>query len=184
MRRDVILDVAVRLFAESGFAGTTIDAIAAGAGVANRTVYTYFTDKEGMFLAGVERLHDYRSSIGEPGDLEDIATRIVFALHSDQAIALHRLVVAESTRFPQIAGTFYSRGPKESIAYLASLFTQDDNAGNSDGYEKAEMLFTLLLGESHRQRLLGLSEAPTLAQARAHARGVLTEFPVSGRGST
>lgn len=174
-RRDTILDVAVGLFAESGFTGTTIESIAAGAGVAKRTVYTYFEDKEGMFHAAIERLHCYRENLADAADLEEVATRIVFALHSDQAVALHRLVVAEALRFPQVAETFYSVGPGETISYLADWFS---NHGYDGGTRlRAELFFSLLLGEPHRRRLLGLAPAPTQKQARAHALAVLVEFP-------
>ena len=89
-----------------------------------------------------------------------------------------------TTSDPALLPGYGRGGVAEWRAYLASFFTQNDSLENGGGFEKAEMLFTLLLGESHRQRLLGLSEAPTLTQAQAHARDVLTAFPVSQRGST
>ncbi|MDD9153425.1 TetR/AcrR family transcriptional regulator [Plantibacter flavus] len=165
-RRDAILDAAIRRFTEHGYGGTTIEAIAADAGVTKRTIYTWFGDLAGMLTAAVERQHGYLLAADEPGSeaepLEDAATRLVIALHSDVSIALHRLVIAESPRFPEVAAGFYAAGPARSIAFLA------DHVG-----EQAEQLYTLLLGEPHRRRLLGLSAAPTPAEARAHARACL-----------
>lgn len=165
-RRDAILDAAIRRFTEHGYGGTTIEAVATDAGVTKRTIYTWFGDLASVLTAAVERQHAYLLAADEPGSeaepLEDAATRLVIALHSDVSVALHRLVIAESPRFPEVAAGFYAAGPARSIAFLAG------HVG-----ERAEQLYTLLLGEPHRRRLLGLSAAPTPDAARAHARACL-----------
>lgn len=46
----------VRLFAENGFAETTLDQIAAAAGVARATFYNYFKSKEDVALAALEEM--------------------------------------------------------------------------------------------------------------------------------
>ena len=57
-----ILEAARGVFAERGYGGATIDAIAVAAGVAKGTVYLYFDSKRDLFLAtlrdGVTELHD------------------------------------------------------------------------------------------------------------------------------
>src|SRR3978361_1733983 len=52
-KRAAILDAAKRLFPHSGFDGTSMDAIAADAGVSKLTVYSHFTDKETLFVAAI-----------------------------------------------------------------------------------------------------------------------------------
>lgn len=54
-RKAEILDAAAAAFAEFGFAGTQVQAIADRLGVGNGTVYRYFPTKEALFLAAVER---------------------------------------------------------------------------------------------------------------------------------
>lgn len=56
--RERILEVALPLFAEQGFAGTGVRAVAAAAGVNVATVAYHFTDKQGLYDAVVVRLHD------------------------------------------------------------------------------------------------------------------------------
>jgi AcrR family transcriptional regulator len=50
-----ILDSAFIVFGEQGFAATTINDIAAGAGISSGSIYTYFPDKEAVFRAAVTR---------------------------------------------------------------------------------------------------------------------------------
>ena len=52
--RDRILETTFRLFSESGYAGTTIAAVAAGAGVSAETIYQSFGDKRGLLEAVIE----------------------------------------------------------------------------------------------------------------------------------
>lgn len=54
-RRAQLLDAALRLLAERGFAATSVDAIAKAAGLAKGTVYLYFPTKEALLDALIER---------------------------------------------------------------------------------------------------------------------------------
>jgi len=56
-RRQEILDAALSLFAERGFDATTVQGIAAAAGVAAGTVYLYFPSKEHVLLALHHQYH-------------------------------------------------------------------------------------------------------------------------------
>jgi TetR/AcrR family transcriptional regulator, mexJK operon transcriptional repressor len=169
-RRAAILDAATAQLAEHGFAGTTIEGVAATAGATKRTIYSHFTDKPGLFLAAVERLHRHEQEGVQGGDdLEEVAARIVRTLHGDDAVTLHRLVIAESRQLPGLAADFYERGPARSVDVLATLLAAE-HPDLDAVHEHAEELYTLLLGEPHRRRLLGLEPAPTAAGALAHAR--------------
>lgn len=165
-RRAAILEVAVELFRELGYARTTIEAIALQAGAAKRTLYSYFSDKPGIFAAAVEKQHSYLSQSPEGDDLASAATAIVLALHGDNAIALHRTVIGEASQFPRLAAAFYAHGPARAIGFLADRLR--DEFGD-EAAALSEPLYTLLLGEEHRRRLLGLAAAPDRAEARRHA---------------
>src|SRR6266545_251255 len=54
-RRDQIVEVAMRHFAEHGYRGARVEDIAAEVGVAKGTVFLHFGSKEGLFLAAFER---------------------------------------------------------------------------------------------------------------------------------
>jgi AcrR family transcriptional regulator len=54
-RRQQLLDIGRRLFAERGFDGTSIEEIAAQAGVSKPVVYEHFGGKEGLYAVVVDR---------------------------------------------------------------------------------------------------------------------------------
>ncbi|WP_228515257.1 TetR/AcrR family transcriptional regulator [Agreia pratensis] len=167
----MILDTAVALFLTAGFAATSIDEVARRSEASKSTVYAYFGDKAGLFSAAVERLHDaIAESIDGEATLAELATSVVMTLHSDEAVGLHRTVIAESLRFPELARSFYASGPSRSTQMLLAALRRADPAITA---VHAEMLYTLLLGESHRRRLLGLSGAPSVREAAQHARDAL-----------
>ncbi|MFG1815421.1 TetR/AcrR family transcriptional regulator [Kribbella sp. NPDC049174] len=164
-RREQILDAAVRLFLEHGYGGVSLDRLAADAKVTKRTIYVYVGDKTAVFTAVVSRLNRDVLPEGEVADLEAMAVRLVMTLHSDVAIGLHRMVIAEVKQFPELAKSFYAAGPQRYIDALGELL-------ETSGTE-AEQLFALLLGERHRRRLLGLDPAPSRAEAAEHAQAAL-----------
>src|ERR1700712_2496679 len=52
-KRQAILEAAKNLFIRNGYANTSMDAVAAEAGVSKLTVYSHFTDKETLFSCAV-----------------------------------------------------------------------------------------------------------------------------------
>ena len=52
-KRQAILEAAKVLFLSNGYASTSMDAVAAEAGVSKLTVYSHFNDKETLFTAAV-----------------------------------------------------------------------------------------------------------------------------------
>ncbi len=95
------------------------EAVAAAAGISKRTFYHRFEDKAALFAAVVHRIiGQIRPPPGVPllegTTLQDILRRLagllLQAALSPQAIALHRLVTAESVRFPHLARAVYEEG--------------------------------------------------------------------------
>jgi AcrR family transcriptional regulator len=54
-KRDLILEVAMRHFADQGYRGARVEDIAAEVGVAKGTVFLHFGNKEGLFLAAYQK---------------------------------------------------------------------------------------------------------------------------------
>jgi len=180
-RETEILASALGVFLRSGFGAATLDELAAAAKVTKRTIYAYFGDKDALFAAMVEDLA-VTVSLDPASDrdtLEQLAARIVFRVHSDELVGLHRLVIAEAVRFPELATVLHTYGDARHIARLTEHIRAERGASFAD---LAKPLFSLLLGERHRRRLLGIDPAPTPAEADVHARDCLALLGIGRQG--
>jgi AcrR family transcriptional regulator len=171
-REGEILDAALGVFLRTGYGSSTVDELAATAQVTKRTLYAYFGDKAEVFAAMVRHLAAAVSldAASDRDTLETLAARIVSRVHSDELVGLHQLVIAESTRFPELALVLHGDGDARHIARLAEHIRAERGPASEP---LAEPLFSLLLGEQHRRRLLGIDPPPTPAQAAAHADAAL-----------
>ena len=175
-KREAILRGATAAFMEHGFGGTRMDAVAALAGVSKMTVYRYFESKEALF-AGV--IADMCSNIiddslaavlvDRPPEeaLRAFGRRMLAIIFSPEAIALHRIVVAESKRFPQLGSLFYEGGPQGSIAVLADYLTRHARHPSlrvGDPWRAAEEFLEILRGYTHLRLLLGIEGAPSAGE--------------------
>jgi AcrR family transcriptional regulator len=133
--REQILHVATELFLEQGYGATSIESVAAHAGVSKRTFYDRFEDKAALFAAVV---HQIIEAIRPPPNvpliagaslsdrLRRLAGLILKASLSIQAIALHRLVTGESRRFPELANAVENDGGQaEATALIAGLLARE-----------------------------------------------------------
>jgi AcrR family transcriptional regulator len=127
-----LLDIALDLFLENGFERTSIDAITAAAGMAKRTVYARYGDKETLFKAALNRaIEDWlvpveRLRAAEQDDLErtllTIARMLLANILSPAGMRLLRLSNAVSVSMPEIAASNTRMGTEPTLAYLADLF--------------------------------------------------------------
>ena len=192
-RRDALLESALRVFLTNGYGATSLDLVAAEAGVAKRTIYTSVGDKADLFVAVVRRLGDRAVAPlaeGRPASvtaLAPFATRLVTMMLSDEAVGLHRLVIGEASNFPDLAHRLYANGPRRYRVLLAELLAVVPAARlrvPADQLdEAAEALFTQLLGERHRRRLFCLAPAPSAVEVKQHVARTLGLFvdPTPGR---
>ncbi|MEH2418923.1 TetR/AcrR family transcriptional regulator [Nostoc sp.] len=132
-KTEAILRGAMQEFMEHGYAGARIDKIVAAAGVSKATVYRRFTDKETLFTALIQRMaekvnffeqQDFPSSQEEPVVfLRRYATKMLnCAAQNPQDIALFRIVIGESGRFPELGRAFLQNVEKPNLDFLTQYF--------------------------------------------------------------
>ncbi|XXF80990.1 TetR/AcrR family transcriptional regulator [Myxococcaceae bacterium GXIMD 01537] len=118
--REAILEAAKVLFLEHGYDGVNMDMLAASAGVARRTVYNQFASKDEIFQAMVAQQWAFfdTSELARfedlEGDVADALRRVAqailrFSTRADY-VALVRMVIAESRRFPWVGREFNRLG--------------------------------------------------------------------------
>jgi len=135
-KRRAILDAATEAFLEQGYGGTSMDSIAAAAGVSKQTVYQHFGDKQRLFRelitatvqAASDPVYDEARRLADSGriedDLRDLARRLLALVMQPTMLRLRRLVIAEARRFPELGRVFYDQGPGRTIATLAETFAE------------------------------------------------------------
>jgi AcrR family transcriptional regulator len=191
-----ILDAATHLFLTHGYGATSIEAVARRARVSKRTFYYRFENKPALFAAVVHRIIDrLRPPADVPllqgADLEAIlrglATLILHAALSPQAIALHRLIVAESARFPQLASIVAEEGSSaEAIRLIAGLLERETRAGNialRNPVFGAQQFLHMVIALPQR-RAIGLGPSMTPAEIDGWARDVVDLFLNGCGGAT
>lgn len=128
----VIMEAATTLFLRNGYLGTSMDEIAALAGVSKQTVYTHFADKEQLFkelvLSNASRaegfLHGLVGRFDETRNLEQdlrtFARDYIGFVIQPQVLQLRRLIIGEAGRFPELARTYYEQVPQRVIETLGA----------------------------------------------------------------
>jgi AcrR family transcriptional regulator len=125
--REHLLEVASEALLSQGYGATSIEEICRRARVSKRTFYHRFEDKPALMRAVVTRLVDglrppAHVPLIEGADLaailEHLAELILEAALRPQALALHRLIVAESPRFPELAAAIATAGARNEAVEL------------------------------------------------------------------
>jgi AcrR family transcriptional regulator len=187
-----ILDAATVVFLRNGYLGTTVEEVAAVAGVSKPTIYKHFTDKRGLFLEIVaatvdeagQAVQDAVSGLANTRDVEadlrELARRQLALVLRPRVVQLRRLVIGETSRFPELGRTFYERGPGRTIAALSEAFADLDARGAllaADPVTAATQFNWLVMSAPLNQAmLLGDDRTPTAAELDHHVEGAVQVF--------
>jgi len=192
-----IIEVATPLFLTEGYGATSIEAVAKRARMSKRTVYSRFRDKAELFGAVVHRLVEQLrppntapEQFFEGANLEAIPHRlpplILRAALSPSALALHRVIVAEAARFPDLAAALNQEGTRrQAILRIAALLEAETRAGRLavTNAEFAAEQFLHMLVAGPQRRALGLGAPMTPAELDAWAREAVGLFLNGCRGT-
>lgn len=198
--RAAVLDAARTLFLRNGYAGTTMEEIAAAAGVTKRTVYNNYADKEALFTQIVAQVTAYAEEYARglrdeltvgitaeslPSTLDDLGCRLALAIMRPEVIALRRLLVGEARAFPALARDYFDRAPGQVIDALASGFEHLGRAGLlqvTDARRAAAQFAYLLVGEPLDRAILA-GTIPSEEEIVACAREGVETFLARYRGA-
>jgi TetR/AcrR family transcriptional repressor of mexJK operon len=169
--RAVILAAALEHFVAHGYVGANVDLIAEEAGVSKRTVYNVVGGKEQLFRAVLGEAIDIAERFSRQmsdelavgvdlaADLRAIGVRLARAVLGGRIVALRRLLIAESRRFPEIAREYYERAPGLVMTTLATRLAALAEQGRlrvADPMMAAEHFAFLVMGAPLDRALLGL----------------------------
>ena len=169
-RKQRVMDVATDMFVHRGYAATTLLDIAKRAGVATRTLYQHFGDKEAIFR---EVIFARNTPIVETPQIEaddDLRTVLRKAAGYSFEVALRprsielmRLMIAESARFPElmslVANTAFARF-KGNLADLFQSLAERGLIADGDHARAADVFADLLLGNRTVMIYFGWQSSP------------------------
>ncbi|MEM1052155.1 MAG: TetR/AcrR family transcriptional regulator [Pseudomonadota bacterium] len=140
-KRKAIIAAASDRFMADGFAATSIEQVAADAGVSKVTIYNHFGDKRGLFTAAVEReclkMRGYFSLDEMPsGTIEErlstIAEAMFAFLSRPEMIQFERRIAAETEHEPGIGQAFLETGPWRMKAGFSAWLAHACEQGELD----------------------------------------------------
>ncbi|HWT34916.1 MAG TPA: TetR/AcrR family transcriptional regulator, partial [Paraburkholderia sp.] len=117
-KRAAVIEAAIDEFRASGFDATSMDRIAARAGVSKRTVYNHFPSKEALFAAILQQLWDASKAGDAPGyrvdqplrpQLIDLLARKLRLMNDDAFMSLARVAIAAGIHSPERARDMVAR---------------------------------------------------------------------------
>ena len=169
-KRAAILHAAEALFVEHGYEGTSMDQIAADAGVSKLTVYSHFGDKDALFAEAVRGYCEKQlpTSAFDPDPAVPLRERLLtvgrayFAMVSaPQAISGHRLLCSAQMVEKRLARLFWESGPQRVQEKFTALLERRIGVGDlaiDDVPRAAAQFFALLRGELHQRMVFGVCE--------------------------
>ena len=182
-RRSHILEAAIAVFLEQGYAGASVDRIVQRAGGSKATLYRHFNSKADLFAAIIQELVAQMTApiadqrVGDAGGLaatlEDFARTYLDVLLEPRSLALYRMVMAEGARFPDLGRVFFAQGPGRVAAQLADYLCQRGLGCTTAPVELlAREFLSLVRADLHLRALLGVEIADSTVRARAVSRAV------------
>ena len=153
--RERLLETATELFAEKGYAGTSVREIVEKAGVSKPVLYYYFKSKEGLFYAilewAAEVQQDILNEIFEaPGTVKDrfifLYRRVQEGIREYQSlyIMIHGLIFGPPQGVPEYDFASYQRHMLDAVKRIYSDGVSSGEIRHIDADEVAFLVLALL----------------------------------------
>ncbi len=179
-KRDQIAAAARRLFLDHGFAGTSMDAVTAAAGVSKQTLYRYYPTKVAlltdMLYGGLATLSPtppdpdrVRTLDGLRASLVDFSVAFTGSLLQPEAVGLLRLVLGEAFRLPELRTALREAIPGQVLDRTEALIRRAVAKGliaTDDPALAARMLVGPLMSYVALDGFLGVTPVPPPSRAQ------------------
>jgi AcrR family transcriptional regulator len=193
-RKQAAIKTAAReLFLRHGYVSTTMEMVAAEAGVSIMTLYRHFRSKEVLFQAVMQHLcneqkqRNDRTAIwqGSPSEvLHKIGClRLAFALHPEE-IALYRVIIGALEYFPEVGRMYYQLNFEKSLEALSKYLEEQDQKGILQiphPHRSAQAFLALLQGQMLEQARLRAGPTPTDEEIEQHVDACVALFLAAHR---
>jgi TetR/AcrR family transcriptional regulator, mexJK operon transcriptional repressor len=166
---EVIIQAAGELFMERGYEAASMDAVALAAGVSKATIYARYPDKEALFRAVLKwkcestvtpASFDPAPDRSVRDSLILIATQFINLVLSEEAVGMHRMIVAEAARAPRMAELFFETAVMNMKTQFADWLRAETLAGRlavTDADGLAWRYLGAVKGEAHMRVSFGMA---------------------------
>jgi TetR/AcrR family transcriptional repressor of mexJK operon len=191
-KRLQILDAATELFVAQGYGAVSMDAIARAAVVSKATLYAHFTSKDLLFATIIgdacraNVMGQWLLSLEDGPPVTDVRETLTVLglgvlrfLLEERSLAIYRVVVAESVRFPELGRAFHENGPARFRRTFGPWLDEQVKAGRLRAAEPdvaADQFIGLLRTGLYLRATLGLPPAPTEAEIAATVVAAVDTF--------
>ena len=190
-KRAAILAAAKALFISNAFGGTSMDAIAADAGVSKLTVYSHFGDKDNLFREVIRsRIQDlmpeetYR--FDAQADIRETLLRVALThAHLDcnaETVGTFRAILSDCRQGnPRYGRLIWEEGAQRTHGLMESLLQRAVDAGRLDIEDVARastQFLTLIKGNLMMRQMFGCTDCQEsyLQEIEATARAGVEMF--------
>jgi AcrR family transcriptional regulator len=179
--RGLIAAAAREVFVASGYDAANMDDVAKTAAVSKKTLYRLIPTKAELFKASfADRIESFILALDEerlatlPAEaaLARAMTEYGILTLSEDSVAIHKLVLAESERFPEIAADFYRDAVVATQRVIVRCLQRQRQAGEiqlDDVDEAAGMLRGMMIFEPSRGAMLGQVSLPSTEDIKKRA---------------
>ena len=174
-RKEEIMKAGLLLFLQKGYVGTSLNDIVAISGGSLASVYKFFGNKEGLFVAIVEqKIEEFELSIEQNEKIKnaknveeflfEFGLAYVDLVARQEAISLWRLVISESYRINRLAELFSEQNAKKVINILLDCFIKYDLKFKEQSPKVMAFWFKTMLTEPWVTTALLTGKLPKLSQ--------------------
>jgi TetR/AcrR family transcriptional repressor of mexJK operon len=177
-----IVKAAETLFLQQGYAVSSMDQVAKEAGVTKQTVYRYFSSKNELFAAVMQRVQTAESEVYRFSDGDSSTTieaeligfgSYLLSFHlQEQALGLYRIMLTEAAQ-ENLLATFKNQGPKQVLQPLIEYLSQRTQI--EDPEFCGQMFATMILAPRNQMLMSNTNEMKKSAQ-KEHVLKVTTLF--------
>ena len=180
--RRLIVEAASQEFRANGYAATCMNTVAQRAGISTKTLYRLIPTKAELFTHVVsDRIGRFILAIDDgvldalepPAALERILLAYGRLTLDAETIAINRLVIGESDRFPEIAAAFYESAIMRTNRAIETWLRRQSERGHmrlDDSEVAAGMLRGMMIMEPQRAAMLGQRPVPDAEEIARRAR--------------
>lgn len=157
-----ILNGALPEFLQHGYTNTSMDRVAKSAGVSKQTLYSYYSDKQGLFTALIQHITSQKIKLewleplaGEPKQvLWELANQMLVGMQKDDYLNFVRLIVAESAKRPDLSQLFLENISKPAIKSLNQYLQANKQLNLTDTEATARVFIDSLIYFTISQEIL------------------------------